>query len=114
VKLYIAKDPLPALCGVVVEPQHLALKLTHLVLASRQWDELFIDVVEDIPEGTLRFLPKKCNVIHVCCPEHPTLHQLHLLVELYPELDGKLRKAYMKGDTVHGLLPEMWEHGGQA
>ena len=31
--------------------------------------------------------------------------------ELYPELDGKLRKAFLKGEGIGGILPEMWEYG---
>lgn len=113
-KLYITDRELPPLCGIVIKPQFLGVKMTHLTLASQTWDTLFIDVDESIPEGSLRFLPKKCNKICACCPEHPSMHQLHLLVELYPELDGKLRKAFMKGESVGGILPEMWEHRSEA
>ena len=110
-KLYITGQKLKPLCGVVIHPQFLGLKVTHLTLASQTWDALFIDIDEDIPEGSLRFLPSKCKSIRVSCPERPSLHQLHLLVELYPELDGKLRKAFLKGKGIGGILPEMWEYG---
>jgi hypothetical protein len=106
--LYITDANVPPLSGVVIQPKHMALKLTHLVLASQTWSTLYIDIVESIPEGTLRFLHTKCERILVACPEHPTLHQLHLLIELFPKLDGQLRKAFMKGDAIHGLLHEVW------
>lgn len=110
-KLYITSQELPPLSGIVVRPEFMELNMTHLTLASQNWETLYIDVEECIPEGSLRFLPRKCFKIRACCPEHPSLHQLHLLVELYPELDGRLRKAYMKGEGIGGILPEMWEHG---
>lgn len=113
-KLYITNRAMPTLCGIVIQPQHMGLKVTHLTIASQMWDTLYIDVEEVIPEGALRFLPKKCKHIAAYCPDHPSMHQLHLLVELYPGLDGRLRKAFLKGESVRGVLPEMWEHGSEA
>lgn len=112
--LYITGRPLPPMCGVVVEPQYMGLNITHLVLASRDWDTLYIDVDECIPEGSLRFLSEKCRSVCAFCQEKPSMHQLHLLVELYPKLDGQLRKAYMKGEGISGILPKMWEHRSEA
>lgn len=106
--LYITSNPVPSLQGVVVTTEQIGLPLAHLSIASRAWDKIFVSVDECIPEGSLRFLPTKCKEIRVQCPAHPSIHQLHLLVELYPQLDGKLRKAYMKGDDIRELLPEMW------
>lgn len=111
--LYITSRTLPPMCGVVIEPQYMGLNVTHLTLASQHWDTLFVDADECIPEGSLRFLPKKCGRIRVSCPSHPSMRQLHLLIELYPELDGRLRKAYMKGENIGDILPEMWEHGSE-
>lgn len=113
-RLYITDRELPPLSGIVIKPQYMGLNMTHLTLASQNWDELYIDLDESIPEGSLRFLPKKCAKIIVGCPDHPSTRQLHLLIELFPELDGKLRKAQMKGAGVHGLLREVWEHGDPA
>jgi len=111
--LYITNREMPPLCGMVMLPENMVSKLSHLMLASNDWDALYIDVVEVIPEGALKHLAKKCSEIYVACPEKPTLHQLHLLIELFPYLDGKLRKAYMRGDNVHGLLPKMWQYGDE-
>ena len=112
-RLYITTAAVPPLSGVVIKPEFLGMKITHLTLASQQWSALYIDVDECIPEGSLRFLPTKCKSIKVSCPERPSMHQLHLLGELFPALDGKLRKAYMKEESVHGILPEVWEHGSE-
>ena len=62
-KLYITDRELPPLCGIVIKPQFMGLKVTHLTLASQTWDTLFIDVDESIQEGSLRFLHKKCSVL---------------------------------------------------
>ena len=47
-KLYITDRELPPLCGIVIKPQFMGLKVTHLTLASQTWDTLFIDVDESI------------------------------------------------------------------
>lgn len=112
--LYITNRPIPELSGVVIAPERLQLKVAHLSLAGRKWDTLFIDIEESIPEGSLRQLARQCTRIRAYCPDHPSLHQVHLLVELYPEIDGTLRKTYMKGGSIRGILPEMWEHGEEA
>ena len=51
VKLYITDRELPPLCGIVIKPQYMGLKVTHLTLASQTWDVLLIDVDECITEG---------------------------------------------------------------
>ena len=50
-KLYITDRELPPLCGIVIKPQYMGLKVTHLTLASQTWDVLLIDVDECITEG---------------------------------------------------------------
>lgn len=113
-KLYITSQKPAPLSGICIDPKYMGLKVTHLTLASQEWDALYIELDECIPEGSLRFLPQKCKCIRALCPERLSMHQLHLLVELYPSLDGKLRKAYMKGEDVRELLPQVWEHGSEA
>ena len=109
--LYITDSEVQLIQGVHFPPSSLALKITHLILASRDWDTLFIDLEECIPEGWLRYLPTKCKEIQVCVPDTPSMHQLHLLIELFPHLDGTLRKAYLKGENINALLPKVWQHG---
>lgn len=112
--LYITDKPVEPLQGVVISASHIGLNLAHLTIASRMWDTAYVDVDECIPEGALRFLHTKCKSIRVLCPEHPSMHQTHLLIELYPELGGRLRRAQLKGEGLSGILPEMWEYGKDA
>lgn len=112
--LYVTRRDIASMSGLVIRPEYMAPKVTHLMLASYKWDKLFIDLDESIPEGSLRFLPERCDSIHVAWEEPTSMHTLHLLIELFPQLDGKLRKAYMKGEDMRGLLHEVWEHGSEA
>lgn len=109
--LYVTDRLVPNLSGCKLTPAQLAYNVSHLMIASRTWDKIFLDLTDDIPDGSLVYLRGKCKDLAVACPSHPSLHILHLLVDLYPENSGKLRKAYLKGVSVHGLLPEVWEHG---
>lgn len=107
-KLYITNDKVPPLSGIVIKPEFMALKVTHLTIASQNWEQIYVSVSDLIPEGSLRFLPAKSDSIKVRFEEKPSIHTVHLCIELYPELDGALRKAYMKGEDMHGVLLEMW------
>lgn len=108
--LYIARRDTQALTGIKFDPSMLAANNAHLVIASRMWDKCFIELLEDIPEGVLKFLPEKVQTFAIDVPEHPSLHQLHLICELMPEKEGTLRKLYMKGESIYEVLPEVWEH----
>ena len=110
--LYITDSEIKLIQGLRMSPSSLQYKITHLTLASRDWDTVYIDLDECIPEGYLRYLPQKCKDIQVCLPNTPSMHQLHLLIELYPHMDGTLRKAYLKGENINVLLPKVWQHGG--
>lgn len=109
--LYITDTEVLLSQGVRVPTANMQYNITHLALASHTWDTLYIDLEECIPEGCLKFLASKCKDILVCLPNTPSMHQLHLLIELYPTMDGTLRKAYMKGENINGLLPKVWRHG---
>lgn len=96
---------------VHLRPTDLNANHAHAVIASKVWDKLYIDVDEGIAEGRLRYLHTKAREIYARVPEHPSRHQMVLLTELYPELSGTIRKSFLKGDDMHGVLPFVWEPG---
>lgn len=100
----------PMLC-VRLSPTDLNTNPAHAVIASKVWDECYIDVDEAIEESKLRMLSTKCRKIFARFPEHPSRHQMVLLTELYPDLAGSIRKAFLKGDDLHGVLPYLWREG---
>lgn len=108
-KLYITNDAIDTMEGVVVAPADLNSNLAHLVIASRKWDAIFIDVDEAIQEGRLRYLHTKTDTIKPRVPANPSRHQMVLLTELFPNNAGTIRAAYMKGADIHGVLPAVWQ-----
>lgn len=112
--LYITKCKTPVLSGTVIAPEHLNKNFAHAVIASQQWDTLYIDIDECIQENRLRFIPSHCSRIVVGCTEPLSRHQMVLITELYPALGGKIRKEFLRGGNVKDVLPEVWEHGEDA
>ncbi len=96
---------------VKLRPEDLNLNSAHAVVASQVWDECYIDVDECIQEGKLRYMHEKCRAIYARFPTTTSRHQMVLLTELYPDLTGTIRKAYLKGDDLHGILPTLWGEG---
>ncbi len=96
---------------VQLRPQDLNFNSAHAVVASQVWDECYIDLDECIEEGKLRYMPNKCRAIFPRFPDSPSRHQMILLTELFPALTGTIRKAFLKGDDLHGILPTVWEQG---
>lgn len=109
--LYISDQPGDPITGTQIHPNLLNNRAAHLVIASVKWQEAWVDVVDEISEGCLTHLNEKCNVIHARVPDHPSRHQMVLLCELYPDLAGSIRKAFMKGESVNAILPSVWRPG---
>lgn len=88
-----------------MSPELLKLKGTHVFIASRVWDEIHIDLTEDIPLGSLKYVPKHANALTVKLPETKTAHIMQLCTELFPEKSGTIRKTFLsKGDIPSELL----------
>lgn len=109
--LYITDVQTDPMAGVRVLPDLLTNKQAHLVIASSMWDEAWIEVAESIEEGCLIRLSEKCRKVYVQVPEHPSRHQMVLLCELFPALSGTIRKTFLKGESIHGVLPYLWKQG---
>lgn len=84
----------------------LQMKATHLFIASNVWESIVLDIEDTIPEGCLRSLNLVSDNIKVRLPEDVTEKTIHLLTELYPSLSGKIRRLYMCGQSVKGVLGE--------
>lgn len=77
----------------------------HMFLASHTWDEVEVDVSDDIPRCTLQYLLIGCKNIHVThIPEEVTPHTIGLLTDLYPDKAGAIRSAYMLNGNVQEIL----------
>ena len=109
--LAITDEPVDSMSCVRVAPEMLNSNAAHLIIASTTWEEAYVDVAEVIEEGHLRYLPDKVRQLYVRVPHHPTRHQMILLTELFPAQSGTIRKTFLKGDDIHGILPGVWREG---
>lgn len=85
----------------------LEMKAVHMFIAYHKWETIDIELSDEIPGGYLRFFNKVCSDIRVlrtsvCSAENLTKQ----LSELFPELGGKIRKAYFTGKDVWEVIPE--------
>lgn len=80
----------------------------HLYLACQQWDKLYVELSEEIPEGTLKHIGSMAKTVEVSIPSPVTRKIMCLLAELYPDRAGTIRKAFASGkrggDDYYGLL----------
>ena len=103
--LYITVQPPEPLTAVHLPPNLLSQMGTHLFIKSHEWGTIYIDLTDDIPMGCLKNMYKCAKDIKVNAPEVLTDQAVELLAELYPNLSGKIRQAYLFGGDVRGLLP---------
>lgn len=89
--------------SMVIKSSLLSEKGTHLFIASNKWDEIRVKLNTDMQPLWLHYFPTVCKNIKV---EEVSNYSQYLsqLVELYPELSGKLRRAILQGDNVTDIL----------
>lgn len=109
VKLFITNGAADTMEGTVLKPSDLNANIAHLVISSRKWDAIYIEVSEEIGEGQLRYLHTKTGSVIPRVPGEPSRHQMILLTELFPDKAGTIRAAFMKGADIRGVLPAVWE-----
>lgn len=79
-------------------------KAVHLFIASNIWDTLFVEVSDDIPSDTMKYIRLRCKNIKVVLPENITAQSVNVLCELYPDKSGSIRKAYTLGRSIPDVL----------
>lgn len=91
-------------------PTHtLKVNATHLFIASYVWESIYIELDDNIPEGSLRKLNTVCNFIKVKIPSEFDSTVMGLLVELYPKKAGAIRRAFMQQRSIKEVLSnEIW------
>lgn len=85
----------------------LSVKATHMFIASNVWESIRIELDDSIPLGVLRRINDVCKDIKVTVPIPVTETTLKLLTELYPEKSGALRRVFMQGGNVKGVLTDV-------
>ena len=80
---------------------------THLFIASNKWSAIEIDLSDDIPRNVLPYITKNQGDIAINFDEPISQHQMKLLCELYPEIQGCITRTFLKKDDLHDLLSKM-------
>lgn len=111
-RLYITDSQVEPLSGYVLKPADLAYNMAHLVIASQRWEECYIDVSDAVPDGCVRLLTNQCDAILPAVPEILSMHEMHVLCDLFPKLAGSIRKAFMQKKSVYDILPNRWSKEG--
>lgn len=84
----------------------LQLQTTHLFIASNSWEEVFIELDDTIPENSLLHVNLVTDNIKVKLPEVPGANTIRQLSELFPDKAGSIRKCFMLGQDMKGVLGE--------
>lgn len=98
--LHISNTPSTEPGVMTIYPTWLEDKGTHLFIASNIWDKLHVDICDEIPDKTLRYVITKCKAIDVTLPAELSDKHVALLCELYPAKEGQIRKAAMLNRDV--------------
>lgn len=95
--------------GIVLDTVRLDVKqlqntATHLYIASNHWDNMYIELDEDIPCDVLKYVCRQSDKVEVSYPSNISEHVLKLLCEVYPEKSGLIRKYYMLKKDLREVL----------
>ncbi len=82
----------------------LNIQATHMFIASNPWEEIHIEIDDETKADNLKFLPSICKNIKVSLPDSITINTIGLLSKLYPDKASMLRRAFMSGGDVKGVL----------
>lgn len=77
----------------------------HLFLASHKWDKVIVNMCDEIPSGSLKYIHTVCEDIRVHMKEAMTETTMKLLTELFPDKAGAIRRVYMSGGSLEGVVP---------
>ena len=91
--------------NMVVSTGMLTMPTTHLFIASNKWSSAIVEVSNKIPAGTLSNLHTVCDEIKVILPEVCTEHEMRILAELFPRKAGTIRKSFLLGKDLKGVVP---------
>lgn len=89
----------------VISAYMLHISTTHMFIASNTWDKCIVEIDDSIPLNSLKFISGVCSDIQVILPEKINDHCMKLLTELFPKLSGTIRKNYLMGKSLGGVVP---------
>jgi hypothetical protein len=88
-----------------ISPSALGRTATHLFIASTRWDSIHVDIVQEIPRHVLNKVQTRSQNITCSIRTRVTEHSVGLLIDLFPSLEGKIRKSFFAGGDLNGVVP---------
>jgi hypothetical protein len=83
----------------------LSMVMTQHLISANDWDIIHIQLSEHIPRHVLNNVRIHAARISISLPTVITEHILHLIIELFPHIEGQVRKMYHKGDDITCIVP---------
>lgn len=77
----------------------------HLFIASHKWDEVHVELHAGLQPHWLHYLPTVAEKIYVEAVDDYKPY-MNLLVELFPEKSGSIRRATLQGTNLADILGE--------
>lgn len=78
---------------------------THLFISSNDWDSITVEICKELPDNALEYIqflsPNK--EVKLLDPLDDRL--LKMLLALFPEKGGSIRRAYMSGKGMDEVIP---------
>lgn len=88
-----------------ITPEMLKMNGVHAFLKSKKWEEINIELTEDIPLGSLKYMHTLTEHINVSFANPRSKHIMMLCTELFPDKSGTIRKLFLqKGEVPSELL----------
>jgi hypothetical protein len=96
--------------GLYLSTDALRDRDSHLFILSNRWDTIYIELSDKVLPYCLKYIKNSSNEVKVRFKEQ-TKYTLALLIELYPDLEGVLRKKYVSGGNLNEVLSGLWWNG---
>ena len=89
---------------MVIKSAMLEEKSTHLFIASHQWDKIIVELHPKLNPATLHYISGVAGRIEVICDRDKLSDYMSVLVELYPDKQGAIRRSVMQKQDVLSVL----------
>lgn len=86
---------------------YLQFPSVHMFIASHDWENIIINNILDSPANTLKHLHLVCKNVKVKTPDNFDQNVVDRLIELLPDLGGKIRKCYLFQGNLTELLHDI-------
>lgn len=90
--------------NMVLKADMLKEKGTHLFIASNKWETIYVELHEGLEPWYLHFLPGCSNNIQVIGQEDTLNAYMQVLIELYPDKSGAIRRAVMQKQSILSVI----------